>query len=62
MSDFNLVDPRGWEYDLQSVSHFAMLTAMVLTSGRSMQRTWVTFSCIAFPGQFDPIFIIQTLI
>ena len=23
MSDFNLVDPKGWEYDLQSVSHFA---------------------------------------
>lgn len=22
MSDFNLVDPRGWEYDLQSVSHY----------------------------------------
>ena len=20
MSDFNLVDPKGWEYDLQSVS------------------------------------------
>lgn len=29
MSDFNLVDPRGWEYDLQSVC-VALLPAGLL--------------------------------
>lgn len=66
MTDFQLVDPRGWECDLQSVR--LRLTTMTramcspcLLHNRCMPPIWAISSCIVCPGaltscstNFDP--------
>ena len=53
MSDFTLVDPRGWEYDLQSVGSHSLSTrnpTSLLFAHRSTQRTCRTSNCTTSYG------------
>ena len=53
MADFNLVDPKGWEYDLQSVrapSHVYLVGIANSFPTRSTPPTWATSSCTVFLG------------
>lgn len=55
MSDFNTVDPNGWEYDLQSVRYPSSVMAGRGNADsiiRSTLRTWATSKSTMYLGKF----------